>query len=246
MAIDWAKIFAGQRNAAETPVRRASDVVRPEPSPGTPSANTGEATPLRIIKPGDVGQAKYAQRMRRLLQLSAASPLDGYLSDLIAVLAVNRFELEDYWPEDLLVHGACISSGGAGASVVVLNPAGSGLLLIIETVIAARTASVGVVVFGGNIIAPPAFTSGPFFLTSRDNRSLVNSAIQYGATADATIAAGPPLGAQMDVSGINVNPGMLRGGIILKPGVWFAAMASNSEATNVSITGRLIRLPSGQ
>lgn len=128
-----------RRRLDETPLRSAS-VPTPmlPPSPGTPAQGTGEPRPVQIIAPGSVQQSRWTRRYQRLLGVSASSPLDGYVSDLVPAFLLGVFNPEDRAPDEIFGFAPAGSgAGGAGnfSRGILVNPLASGVLAVVTKII---------------------------------------------------------------------------------------------------------------
>lgn len=213
----------------------------PPASPGPTSASSSPA-PTSLLSPQAIKDPKWERRFRRLLRLAVQPGIQAVPPSMFLAALLNQFGPEDYYPDEQLVATAFQSDNTGGVSVVTSNPATSGLLYVIERIEAIRTATAGLVWFGWR--APPAVQ--PAYLNStpmqrRDMRGTVVTPMLIGSTAD-TAVLGPP-GLAAGGSGANVNPAILPLPVILKPGSWAEILAANSEATLVTVYGRLLPLP---
>lgn len=152
----------------ETPLRRAS-VLRDEPSPGTPQVESVPGGRLVVAPASQIQDNRWSRRFKRLLALAQASGFDGYVQELVATLVVNRFQPEDYWPDEQLFFGtAVVAAGGAGnfSRFCIVNPVKSGVLVVVSRIGGVPTAA-ATLVLGTNDDSLSVTTR----LSPRDGRS---------------------------------------------------------------------------
>src|SRR5437899_7379573 len=216
-----------------TPVRRVTGIIKEERSPGTPPDKSGVKSGVGIIRPVDIQIQKYARRFRQKLGISSASPVDGYVSDLVGALLVGQVDPEDLQPDDVLWSGvAVMAAGGAAPSqVACFNPLNSKLLIIVERVYVHSSLATDIQVRYGNA-ALSSLVAGQS--EAFDDTRLGAGALTRLLTAQAGALAGG-VGNQFEI--YPVQAGIILpfpiGPYIIAPGV---SLSLNSSVNNTTLT----------
>jgi hypothetical protein len=204
----------------ETPVRRVTGIIKDEPSPGTPP-EAGEAGlgGSLAIQQKDVGNIKFANRYRRKLAIAVASAFSKYLGVPFPAIVIGNFEPEDYFPDDLLLYDS-IAVGQVAAQtqqVMIFNPTGSGLLVVVEETQVCRLNTAGLI--EQHVITALPGASAVAAALARDMRlgvvqGAASTVVVQSTTGAASVAPGTALG----VSGASQSPLVIRAPFILLPG----------------------------
>jgi hypothetical protein len=179
------------------------------------SEKAGTQTPsrtLNIIPNAVVQIRKFSSRFAQRLGLTSGQQgLDGYVSDLLAAMALNRFNPEDYFPDEIL---ACMT-GGAGAlalnfsRVALVNPVGSGVLAVVTRIAATSSGGASAFQVGTDAAQTATFAAltlsvaGAFRDGRVGNPSFTGGATRcfmHNGTAAAAFANGPLLVRQAPAS----------------------------------------------
>jgi hypothetical protein len=139
---------------------------------------SGKPRQLQVINVTDIGNQKYSRRYRQALKVLLASPVDGFVSDVLPILTMNAYGRELDYPEDVL--GIITDNIGASAGnfsrVCLANPAGSGILAVV-TYVAAFGLGASMTV---NIGIDPAAGTLTLVGEARDGRAL--PVVGFGGT----------------------------------------------------------------
>ena len=148
----WLRFFEG--GLSETPVRSASPAA-PPPTPATPPGSGKPPGKLTLLDLATVHDPRLANRLGRLLAAATASPVDGYVSEVVAAILLNQLGAEDLYPEELIGYGNASSSPGAGdiSQGEVFNPVGSGVNITVEQVTLAQQTLAAILGFSYNTAA---------------------------------------------------------------------------------------------
>lgn len=237
----------------ETPVRRRTDVsTGQEPSPGTPPQESGNRrTGVGIVRPVDIDVTKFSRRYKQILGVSSASPLDGYVSDLVPALVVGQFGPEDFFPDDsLAIAGAIAAQGGAGnASVIQIVPPGAGFFTIIDKLTVQRLNTAGEVDLFWSPSLTPVITLVPGIPKDARGGSRTAGQQSFGLQSKNTAAAiALPAAFVQLFTGAGANPAVLGPFVIVPIGDATAAGAiltlqptTLNEALQVTIEGRVVK-----
>lgn len=119
--------------SAIPPVAAAPGSPAITPTVAGPAVPLGSAPtlPLSVIR-----DPRWERRLTRLLQTKGSPTVADYAQVVLAALALNQFQPEDFFPDEQLAIGFGDATAGAGeqAMVNILNPAGSAVLGIVEDV----------------------------------------------------------------------------------------------------------------
>lgn len=268
--VDWRK-FVG--SLSETPLKRPSVTPAAQPpSPGTPGQSTGVPTPLRIIRPQDVAQLKYARRFARLLQLSSASPLDGYISELMGVIPLSQFEIEDRYPDDIVYQGYVVyPQTAANVSILeIFNASGPTVanvlpptLVVIEEIQVWRDQTPGEItlsLIGTDILAgasvhlglfqrdlrAPGGSGGASTVVSLRGQQDPTPIVTFNATARGRLLSGAPVAAGPGGPPAVWGKGMVlypQTGLVLYPEQLGSVGGLVNEGCGLSVSWRQIPVP---
>jgi hypothetical protein len=149
---------------------KASPSRAEETSGGTPRTTTILPTTVVQIR-------KYAARFAARLGLTTGTQLDGYVADLLSAIALNRFNPEDYFPDELLFCQT-LSPGAVALNfsrVALCNPLGSGVIAVVTRIAASLSAVAGPIQVGTDTAVLTVTVRG----APRDGR--VGTAVFVGA-----------------------------------------------------------------
>lgn len=246
----------GRGRIDETPVRRATGIIRPESSPGTPPTTTGRKVGGRVIDPVDIGNQIFARRFGRKFGVASASPLDGYISDLISAVLLNQFELEDYYPDDTIAIGWQSANPGAAqvGQVGIFNNVNNAIIGISNNTLGLRLEGMLVGISVAARIALRILTASlgnNQLLTVRDLRANQNVATGGGSpiTIDQAVSAGGNTSAGPAFSVFPLPAGVslwIPIGFVFPPGFGLSVggpVGQGAAVLDVTFVYRLTQLP---
>lgn len=218
------------------------------PTPGTPP-NPGGATMGAPVSIANVNDPRWARRWTRILLSKVGSIFNAVRTDVVGAVALNQFNPETLYPDELLVYGSdSLVQIAAHASCVGLEVlAASPFSLVIEQLWAWRQNTAGQISIN---YGPGVLTGGinPLAISSADTRS--PGTVGVGSTAQIRFTANQDMTSPNGVflslpSGIFAPVPLIRP-FIMVPGTSMLLTPTNTNGSNtqnegigVAVFGRL-------
>lgn len=107
------------------------------PAVGGGGKPVSPVSPFPTLPLSAVRDQRWDNRLRRYLGSTLQPQVVDYLQILHGVLALNQFNPEDYYPDELLYIGGTdpTAAGGQITQGMLRNPKGSGVLLVVEELV---------------------------------------------------------------------------------------------------------------